>query len=255
MKTNVALLCTLIIAAGCSHKPNSGDSSGPTTPAISYFHVDPATAGSISGTVHYAGPKPAPKVIDMSNDPACVNLHKDKVYDESLKVSAHNGLANAFIYIKSGLEGKNFEPPSAPATIDQRGCWFHPRVLGIQIGQEFDVINSDPLTHNIHPMAHLNHEWNHSQASGDPPMQRKFTKPEIMIPVKCNIHNWMHAYIGVVDNPYFAVSKEDGSFGIPNLPPGTYTLAIWHERLGVQEQQITITPHGELKLNFDMKAR
>ena len=139
----------------------------------------------------------------MSEEPACVEAHHGKAYDESLVVSKKGGLANAFVYVKSGLEGKTFEVPATPVTIDQSGCWFRPRVLGIQTGQILKVVNSDPVTHNIHPMAEINREWNHSQGAGDPPLARRFTKPEIMIRVKCNIHSWMHAFIGVLDHPYF----------------------------------------------------
>jgi hypothetical protein len=128
-------------------------------------------------------------------------------------------------------------------------------VIGVQVGQELDIVNSDPVTHNIHPLARINHEWNHSQDPGDPPMQRRFSKQEIMIPVKCNIHSWMHARIGVVDHPYFAVSKSDGSFLIPNLPPGTYVLELWHEQLGTQEQRVTVTPHGNAKVKFELKPK
>jgi hypothetical protein len=103
-------------------------------------------------------------------------------------------------------------------------------------------------------MAHINREWNHSQGAGDPPLARKFLKPEIMIPVKCNIHSWMHAYIGVTDNPYYAVSARDGTFTIPNLPPGTYTLSVWHEKLGTQQQTITVTPSGTVQANFKFKG-
>jgi plastocyanin len=170
-------------------------------------------------------------------------------------VGPKGALANAFIYIKKGLEGKTFAVPATPVVIDQRGCWFRPRIVGIQTGQVLQVINSDPVTHNIHPMAEINREWNHSQGPGDPPMSRKFLKPEIMIPVKCNIHSWMHAYIGVVDNPYFAVSKEDGSFAIENLPPGTYTLGVWQEKLGTQEQQLTVAPHQNVVADFTFKGK
>ena len=137
----------------------------------------------------------------MSEEPACVEAHKGKAYDESLVVSKNGGLANAFVYVKSGLEGKTFAVPATPVTIDQSGCWFHPRISGIQVGQTLQVINSDPVTHNIHPMAEINREWNHSQGAGDPPIARRFIKPEIMIKVKCNIHSWMHAFFGVTTTP------------------------------------------------------
>lgn len=223
-------------------------------PAISYFQVDPRTAGSISGTISFRGAVPRPKQIDMSEEPACVEAHHTKAYDESLVV--HRGkLANVFLYVKSGLEGKKFEPPQTPVTIDQRGCWFRPRVLGIQVGQPLRVVNSDPVTHNIHPLAEINREWNHSQGAGDPPITRRFIHPEVMIPVKCNIHSWMHAFIGVVDNPYFAVSSENGSFQIQNLPPGDYVIEAWHQMLGVEEQKVTVSPTAVTNVSFTFRRR
>jgi len=250
-------LSVALVALGCS--PGAKKAASPSEqaqqPLPPAFHVDPATAGSISGTIRFTGNRPAPKKIDMSNEPACVEAHKGRAVDESLAVSSKGMMANAFIYVKSGLEGKRFETPSTPVQIDQNGCWFRPRVLGIQTGQALQVTNSDPVTHNIHPMAEINREWNHSQGAGDPPIARKFVKPEVMIPVKCNIHSWMHAWIGVVDNPYFAVSKPDGAYSIPDLPPGTYTIAVWQETLGTQERQITVAPHSAQLANFTFKGK
>ena len=252
-----ALLVGAVLAlAGCQSgdKKLEAPASQLKQPLLPVFHVDPATAGSISGTIRYAGKRPAPKLIDMSDDPACVAAHHGKAYDESLMVAPNGSLGNAFIYVKKGLEDKHFEVPSIPVTIDQGGCWFHPRVLGIQVGQILKVTNSDPVTHNIHPMAQVNREWNHSQGAGDPPIDRHFIKPEVMIPVKCNIHSWMHAFIGVVDNPYYAVSKPDGTFTIANLPPGQYTLGIWQEKLGTQEQIITVAPHADTAISITMMS-
>jgi hypothetical protein len=244
------------LLAGCSGTVKTQQpGTAKTEPAPVYFKVDPETAGSVTGQIHFKGRKPAPKAIDMSEEPACVEAHHGKAYDESLVVNKKGDLANAFIYIKSGLEGKTFEIPADPVTIDQNGCWFRPRVLGIQTGQVLKVVNSDPVTHNIHPMAVVNREWNHSQGSDDPPLARKFLKPEIMIRVKCNIHSWMHAFIGVLDHPYFAVSGDGGTFEIKNLPPGTYTINVWQETLGTQEQQITVLPHGKAEANFTFKEK
>lgn len=237
--TVVGLLC------GCSGSTPTKDpvTSGNKESPPSYTRVDPATAASVSGKISFKGRRPARQSVDLDQDPVCVKAHgKRTVPEESLVVNPDGTLRNAFIYIKAGLEGKAFEPSASPATIDQKGCWFSPRVVGIQAGQRLAVTNSDPLTHNIHPMAELNREWNQSQAAGDPPLRRRFLRQEIMIPVKCNIHGWMRAFIGVVDHPFFAVSGPDGSFSIKNLPPGSYTLAAWHEKLGVQEQKIELRP-------------
>ncbi|WP_255550796.1 carboxypeptidase regulatory-like domain-containing protein [Granulicella sp. dw_53] len=241
---------------GCSNAPKNVPSTGPAPqPAPSFYKVDPATAGSLTGTIKFSGKKPSPKLIDMREDPACVEAHHGKAYDQSLVVSSNGSVANAFVYIKAGLEGKNFEAPKSPVTIDQSGCWFRPGVLGIQTNQTLQVTNSDPVTHNIHPMAEVNREWNHSQGPGDAPLSRHFIKPEIMIRVKCNIHSWMHAFIGVLPHPYFDVSRDDGSFEIKNLPAGTYSIAVWQENLGTQEQQITVTPHTNTSANFTFKGK
>ncbi len=240
----------VILLAGCSQpapKPVAKKE-------VSYFRTDPATAGVIVGKISFTG-KPVPsKTIDMSEDPQCNKLHKTPVVDRPVAVNKNGTLANVFVYIKGGLEGKKFAPPSFAAVMDQKGCWFEPRILGIQTGQELEVTNSDPVTHNIHPRAHVNREWNQSQAEGTPPLQRKFMLPEIMIRVKCNIHNWMHAWIGVVDNPYFAVSGADGSFELKNVPPGEYTMEAWQEELGTQEQHVTVSPSGKAEVAFTFKG-
>jgi plastocyanin len=216
-----------------------------------YFKVDTATAGSIAGKVIFRGKIPPHKRVDMSEDPQCFALHKKSpVLDDSIAAARDGSLANVFVYVKQGLEGKKFQPPAQPAVMDQKGCWFIPRVLGIETGQTLDVTNSDPVTHNIHPRAHVNREWNQSQGPGTEPLARRFMFPEVMIRVKCNIHSWMHAWIGVVDNPYFAVTGADGKFDLSNLPPGNYTIEAWQEELGTQQQQITVTPQGKSDIAF-----
>lgn len=219
-----------------------------------YFKPDPATAGTITGVIHFTGKKPARKRIDMSGDPACVEAHKGAAYEDAVVVSGSGALANTFVYIRSGLEGKKFEPAAEPVVIDQRGCGFQPRVLGIQTGQTLRVTNSDPVTHNIHPLAEVNREWNHSQGAGDPPLSRRFVKQEAMIRVKCNIHSWMRGWIGAIDHPYYATSGTDGRFEIRNIPPGNYVLEAWQEALGTQERQITVTPSGKIETDFTFKG-
>ncbi len=249
------LACAAAAATGCSKGPGGpAQKAENPAPAVSYFKVDPATAGTITGSIEYAGSKPPRKVIDMSQDPACVQAHNGKAYDESLMVSPKGGLANVFVYIKSGLEGKTFETPSTPVALDQHGCGFVPRVVGVQTNQPMQISNSDPVTHSIHPLAQSNREWNHSQGAGDPPITRRFPRPEVMIPVKCNIHSWMHCFIGVVDHPYFAVSGPDGTFAIRNVPPGDYVLAVSHEKLGTQELEVTVPPSGQQQVDFKFKG-
>lgn len=250
------------LLTGCTSSNNTASTkkeggSAPVAPAADnrpVFQVDPATAGTLTGSIHYTGKKPVLAKIDMDEDPECAKRGGKARTDESVVTGAKGSLANVFVYVKGGLEGKRFAVPATPVTIDQNGCWFQPRVIGIQVGQTLQVTNSDPVTHNIHPVAQVNREWNQSQAGGDPPLARKFSRPEIMIPVKCNIHRWMRAFIGVVDHPYFAVSGADGSFTIANLPPGTYTIGVWQEKLGTQEQQVTIAPSGKAVADFQFKG-
>ncbi len=218
---------------------------------IEYFHVDAATAGVLRGRVTYHGPKPSRQVIAMDSDAGCEQANGGRpVYDSSLMVGPGGGLANAFVYIKSGLEGRSFEPVKDPVMIDQRGCMFVPRTIGLRAGQTLEVKNSDPVSHNIHPMPGNNREWSQQQSPESPDMEHRFPRAEVMIPVKCNVHSWMHAYIGVVDHPYFAVSGPGGAFELRNVPPGDYTVAVWHEKLGDQEKSVHVAPSSSVTVDF-----
>ena len=247
------IACLAAFLWGCS-RPAPKETASTKETAPKFFRVDPATAGVLKGTIRFTGKRPPRKPIDMSSDPACVAAHHGKPFDESLVVNPNGTLANVFVYIKSGLEGKQFETPEQVVTIEQSGCSFQPRVLGIQTGQTLRIANSDPVTHSIHPLAQINREWNHSQGSGDAPIDRKFPRAEVMIPVKCNIHSWMHAYIGVVDNPYFAVTGENGDFEIRNVPPGDYVIEAWQEKLDAQQQKVTVVSGGAAEANFTFKG-
>jgi hypothetical protein len=247
--TLAAVIAVLLTACSPPPAPKAERKAAPPV----YYKVDPATAGLVSGKVTFSGKRPPRKKVSMDEDPQCAKLHPSAVYDES--VAASNGaLANVFVYVKGGLEGKKFEPPAQPAVIDQKGCWFHPRVLGIESGQTLEVTNSDPVTHSIHPRARVNREWNQNQPEGAPALKRRFAGAEVMIPVKCNIHPWMHSWIGVVDHPYFAVTGADGSFQLPNLPPGNYIIEAWHETLGAEERQVTVGPSGKVEIAFAFKG-
>ena len=234
--TRVFLLAPLLVLAACKPQPQP-----------------PA---ALTGRITFNGPKPTRAPVNMDADGECVNLHKsDPKSDESLIVSDKGELADVFVYLKTGLEEKSYPPPAEAVVIDQKGCWFQPRVLGIQTGQSLKVTNSDPVTHNIHPQPSANREWNASQAPSDPPVIRRFARAELLFPVKCNIHNWMRAFIGVVPHPYFAVTKVDGSFSIANIPPGSYTIAAIHPTLGAQEQTIALQPSQKQDLSFTFKGK
>lgn len=238
------LLAILALAlAGCAAPEKKAEPAAPV-----YFQVDASTAGTIRGTIHFTGKKPVGKVISLDADPACAKLHPGG------KITEEVGLGNVFVYLKTGMEGRQFPVPVEAVTIDQKGCWFGPRVLGIRKGQTLRVTNSDPVTHNIHPQPEKNRDWNQSQAPEDPPMVRKFTATEVMIPVKCNVHNWMRAWIGVLEHPYFAVTGADGTFEIKNVPPGQYTVAAWQEQMGTEEQTVTLAASAKQELTFTFKG-
>src|SRR5205085_9690837 len=226
------VLAVALLAAGCGRtkppeKPATGSAAEAAKP-VEYFHVDPATAGTLRGKVAFRGVKPPRTVISVESEAGCEQAHAGRpVYEESVITGKEGALANAFVYLQSGLEGKNFEPVKEAITLDQHGCLFVPRVIGIRAGQTLGVKNSDAVSHNVHPMPKENREWNQQQSPESPDIQHRFPRPEIMIPVKCNVHSWMHAYIGVMSHPYFAVTGPDGSFSWNNVPPGDYAVAVW----------------------------
>lgn len=247
----IVLLAAMFLA-GCSGGKQTKEEPKPPE----YFKADPATAGIVRGSIRFTGKKPVARKIDLDQDPECVRAHGKRIAtDDGSSVNANGTLPHVFVYLKTGLEGKAFQPPAEPVNIDQKGCWFHPHVVGIQTGQTLSVSNSDPLTHNIHPMAEKNREWNQSQSQGDPELKRRFARSEVMIPVKCNIHGWMRAFIGVVDHPYFAVTGADGVFEIPNVPPGSYTIAAWHEKFGDQEQAVTLASSASVNAIFTFTGK
>ncbi len=208
-----------------------------------------ANAGTISGVVNFAGTAPAMKTIDMSAEQTCADKHTTPQTEET--VVANNGkLKNVFIHITAGLTGTF--PPTGKTTIDQNGCIYVPHVLGVMAGENVDIKNSDGILHNIHTESTVNREFNRGQPT-TMVTTTSFSSPETFA-VKCDVHGWMHMWINVVSDPYFAVSGDDGSFSIGNVPPGDYTLEAWHEKYGKQTRQITVAPDGTVTVNFDYNA-
>jgi plastocyanin len=238
---------------GCGNK---NATTGTTAPpgSTNQVTVDDATAGSISGTVQLDGKAPRMKTINMAAEPACARQHPTPPTSQDVLVGKDNGLENVVVYLKGDFTHYKFETPRAPATITQKGCMYDPHVVVLETGQSLQVINADPVTHNIHPLPKDNREWNESQPPGAPPINQSFPREEIPIPVKCNIHPWMKAYIAVFDHPYYAVTAKDGSFDLKNVPPGNYTLIAWHELYGVSEQAITIGAKESKTIHIAMRA-
>jgi plastocyanin len=249
-----ALLSLLLLVAliGCGKKDETTDQSTSQAPA-SGAAVDKSQAASVSGSVKLDGTAPKPTKIDMSQDPACKKAGGENT-TETVVADDKGDLANVFVYVKEGAPNANYEMPKDKVTIDQRGCRYHPHMLGVMAGQTVEILNSDDTTHNIHPSPKDNKEWNESQPPKGNPLEKTFARQEVLVPVKCNQHPWMKMYIGVVKNPYFAVTDKDGKFELKTLPPGTYTLEAWHEKLGTQQTKVTIGAKETKDVAFTFKA-
>jgi plastocyanin len=211
------------------------------------------SGGSVSGKVTYEGTPARQKPIDMSKEPSCAAQHATPITTETVVTGPGNTLENVVVYVSAGAPD-DATPPAQAASITQKGCQYIPHVVPMVVNQELKVINADQTSHNIHPLAKVNREWNKSQPPGTPPFTEKFDKPEF-IPVKCNIHPWMHSSFVVLKNSHYSVSGGDGGFTLANLPPGKYTVTAWHESYGEQTQDVTITGSETKTVNFVFKAK
>lgn len=213
----------------------------------------PALAGTLTGTVTYTGKVPALKPLAMDADPACASKHSSPVPSEVLVLGAGNTMANVMVRVKNAPAG-NYPAPAAPAVIDQKGCQYIPHVLGLQVGQTLKLKNSDGVLHNVHALPKVNTPFNMAMPANRTEADTKFGKEEGMFQVKCDVHGWMTAYVGVFSNPFFAVSDKDGKFSIANLPPGTYEIEAWHEKLGVKTASVTVAADKPATVSFAFAA-
>jgi plastocyanin len=240
-----AAMLSLMLACGGGDDDDVAEDEGAATETAGTPYKSGGNEGSITGAISFTGEAPAPKTISMDADPACAASNPNPQTEDS--VVKDGKLANVFVYIKDGktADGKSitgfaFEVPATEVSLDQKGCRYVPHVLGMMAGQKLKVTNSDPTAHNVHPSPKSNKEWNQSQPANAQPIIQTFTRAEIVVPVKCNQHPWMKANIGVMKHPLYAVSGENGAFEIKNVPPGTYTVATWHERYGEKTQSVTV---------------
>ena len=246
------------VVAACGG--GQGSSSSPAEPASaapagSGQKVDASTAGSVKGTVALDGKAPMNDAIKMNADPVCLKQNTTPQFQETFTVGADGtSVANVFVYVKNGLGNYIYDAPSPMVQIDQKNCRYHPHVFGIRVGQTLEILNSDPTLHNIHALPKDNSEFNTGQPIQGMKTTHKFTKKEVMVPFRCDVHGWMNAFIGVLDHPYFTVTKEDGKFELSTLPPGTYTVEAWHEKLGATTQSVTIGPNETKEITFTFKA-
>jgi plastocyanin len=201
--------------------------------------------GTIVGEVKVSGTPPAPKTVKVNKDPEVCGAEK-KIVD--VAVGPGNGLGNAVVSVADAKGAK----PSKKATLDQKGCEFHPMVLVMAPG-ELDILNSDGVLHNIHTFSTANPAFNKAQPKFKKVMTEKLEKPEA-IKVQCDAHSWMHGWILVTENPA-AETDEKGAFKIENVPPGKHKVEVWHPVLGKQTKDVEVKAGQEAKVSFELAAK
>jgi hypothetical protein len=236
------LFVGLTFAIGCG-KPSE---PGQSTPSPSAGEPAPvAGAATITGKVAYRGDAPNLSPLKLAADPYCDSMHSGKVVTEDLLVNADGTLRNVFVYVKTGITG-SYPPPTMPVVLDQTGCLYRPRVQGLQTGQVLIIRNSDDTLHNVHALGDQNPAFNLGQPMRGMESKKVFTKSEVMLRFKCDVHPWMTAYLGVVSHPFHATTGENGAFTLKNLPAGKFTLEAVHEKLGTKAVEVTLA-EGEAK--------
>jgi len=227
--------------------------SGIAVLAAAAMAVAAPGSGTVSGKVTYEGTPAKQKPIDMSKEPSCAKEHATPITTEGVVTGAGNTLENVVVYISAGAPDGATAPAQA-VTVTQKGCQYVPHLVALQVNQELKIVNEDQTSHNIHPLAKSNREWNKSQPPGSPAISEKFDKEEF-IAVKCNIHPWMHSTFAVLKTSHYSVTANGGAFTLPNLPPGKYTISAWHESYGTQTQDVTITGSETKSISFVFKAK
>jgi plastocyanin len=247
-----ALALAVVALPGCGGGGESAEPAAPaaadSAPAAAAPAVDASQTGSIKGAVTLQDGADPDTAIKMDADPVCAGLHTTPVESQTRVTGAAGQLANVLVYVKTpGVTGR---APAEPLTLTQEGCIYKPHVAAVVVGQPVKIVNGDPTLHNVHALAKSNPEFNQAQPFQNMELEKKFDKPEMAISVKCDVHPWMQSYISVLPHPYFAVTGEDGSFTIDGVPAGTYEVEAWHESLGTQTGQATVTAGGAADVSF-----
>jgi plastocyanin len=247
---SVAAASLIVLSTTCG---GANKDSAPSGPPPGAQRVDESKAGSLAGRVVLEGTAPTNAPVKMSADPFCIGQNPNGATFENVIVT-NGGLENVFVYVKDGLGNYYFDAPTDPVKLDQQACRYRPHVLGVRSGQPLQIVNSDATMHNVHALPNANREFNFGQPIQNQANERTFTAKEIMVPFKCDVHGWMQAFVGVMDNPYFAVTQDGGKFELKNLPAGTYTIEAWHEKLGTQTQKVTVAEKQAAEMTFTFKV-
>ncbi|TDI50083.1 MAG: hypothetical protein E2P01_01960 [Acidobacteria bacterium] len=212
-----------------------------------------AVAGTVTGTVKFDGTAPKKlRQLKMDADPKCAKKHSGPVMSEMLVLGDGNTMANIFVRVKD-VPG-NHTAPSEPTVMDQNGCMYVPHVMGVMVGQKFLIKNSDGLLHNVHSLAKINRAFNRAMPGAVTEAEFTFEKEEVMLKIKCDVHPWMSAYVGVMTHPFYDVTGKDGKFEIKGVPAGTYEIEVWHEKLGTKTVSVTVGESDTQKLDFSLSV-
>ena len=214
--------------------------------------IDPVTTGSVSGEVRLEGTPPPREDLGIGSVAGCAG-HASPPLSESVIVTGGK-VQNVVVHVKRGLEGRVFTIPREPVTIDQKGCVFVPHVVAVQTYEPVRFTNGDPLLHNVRAATERNKSFNVALSAQGSDRTTQFKTAEF-VPIRCDVHAWMSAYVAVVDNPFHAVTGADGAFTLTGLPAGTYVLEAWHETLGTAAQEVTIAAGGKAAASFVLTAR
>ncbi len=234
---NLRLLAIAVLVLGAPQDPPS---PSPGTPGSLAGFGGQDTA-SVSGTVTFKGGKPPrPRKLELGGDAKCAALHDEPLFSEDANIDKDGRVQWCFVYVKKGLEGRAYDAPKEAKPLDQKGCRFVPHVLGLMAGQDLKIRNGDDLMHNVHAVPFTNAEFNFSQPKRGSETVKSFASPEVPIKVKCDVHSWMSAWVCVVAHPFYAVTGADGAFGLKDLSPGKYTVAVWHESFGERTQEVEV---------------
>jgi plastocyanin len=219
--------------------------------AVSFWPGVAFAASTISGVVTFQGSAPTLRPIDMSAEPVCAKAHAQPPLPEVIVLGNGNTMGNIMVWVSKGLPaGKTYPAPSTPVTLEQKGCTYVPHVMGIMVGQQYRILNSDGVLHNIHTLPKINSAFNKPMPPTLKETTTKFDKSEAVFQIKCDVHPWMTAYVGAFTHPFYSVTGADGKFTISGLDPGTYEITAWHERLGTQTATVTVGASDTKAQNF-----
>ncbi len=248
--TGAALAAAMVLVLA---QPVGGNTKTVVDPANDRAGMSAAVqaTGSISGAVRFVGSPPDPAILQMAADPFCLTAHQGEIVTvDNLVVNDNGTLRWVFVHVRDpGAAGRSASPPP-PVELNQVACVYEPRVLGMQAGATIKITNSDNTLHNVNVQPANNPSFNIAQPIPGMSIERSFASPEIMIPVKCDVHGWMQAYVGVLPHPFFAVTAGDGAFDISGLPPGDYVVEAWHETLGTRTLNVSVTAGAAANADF-----